>query len=278
MAVVPLSIAVHHQCRVRDKAMANEADFRECVAALGEVRQAFLLAQQGLVVPTRYEADLASFKLMEVVLQHVNAASGIAMLPKPGSHLVSAWVLLRSAFEVALTAYWLAVDDDWKEREARWLGWIAGEEEFQRKLAGDLRPVAGDGVQGIEDYALRLEQRRLAIMRLLPKDARAKRPAIPQILQECGIHQRYYVAYRIGSQLTHGGPAACEEVWETDGSVFRTKEVNYASWVGPFQMAGWCIAQPGYAVLCRSGAAFEAAENLVDVHDQLLAAVSRLEA
>jgi hypothetical protein len=256
--------------------MASETDYRRCVDALDEVSQAFLRAQNGLAAPTRYEADLASFKLMEVVLQHVNAASRIAMLPKPGSHLVSAWVLLRSAFEVALTAYWLALDDDWKEREARWLGWIAGEEEHQRKLAGDIRPVAGDGVRRFEDYALQLEQRRLAIMRLLPKDAREKRPTIPRMLQECGIHQRYYVAYRIGSQLTHGGPTVCEEVWETDGSVFCTKEVKYAAWVGPLQMAGWCIAQPGWAVLCRAGATLEAAEGVVDAHDRLRAAVSSL--
>ena len=37
------------------------------------------------------------------------------------------------------------------------------------------------------------------------------------MLQECGIDKGYYVAYRIGSQMTHGGPAICEEVWETVG-------------------------------------------------------------
>lgn len=257
--------------------MANETDYLRCVDALGEVSEAFLRARSGLPAPTQYEADLASFKLMEVVLQHVNGASRIAVLPKPGSHLVSTWVLLRSAFEIALTAYWLALDDDWKEREARWLGWISGEEVYQRRLASDLRPVAGDGVRGIENYALRLEQRRLAITGPLPKDAREKRPEIPRMLQECGIDKRYYVAYRIGSQLTHGGPAVCEEVWETDGSVFRTKEVNYVSWVGPLQMAGWCVAQPGYAVLCRAGAKLNAADNLIDAHERLCASVSRLE-
>jgi hypothetical protein len=91
-------------------------------------------------------------------------------------------LLLRSAFEVALTAYWLALDDNWKEREARWLGWIAGEEEYPRKLAGDLHPLVGDRVREFEAYALQLEQRRFAIMRLLPKDAREKRPAIPRML------------------------------------------------------------------------------------------------
>src|SRR5438132_340333 len=159
-------------------------------------------------------ADLAAFKLMEVILRHVNAVSAIAGLSKPGSHLMSAWVLLRSAFEVALTACWLAKDPDWKEREARWLGWMAGEEDYQRKLAGDLRVIAGDAAGKFEDYARQLEDRRLRIMRLLPKDAREKRPSIPRMLQELAIDKKYYVAYRIGSQLTHGGPAVCQ-VFET---------------------------------------------------------------
>jgi hypothetical protein len=266
-----------HYRQVKDETMASETDYRRCVDALGEVSAAFHRARTGLAAPTKYEADLASIKLMEVVLQHVDAASGIAMLPKPGSHLVSAWVVLRSAFEVALTAYWLTIHDDWREREARWLGWIAGEEEHQRRVAGDLRPVAGDGARRFEDYALQLEQRRLAITRLLPRDAREKRPSIPRMLQECGIQPRYYVAYRIGSQLTHGGPTVCDEVWETSGSVFRTKEVSYSAWVGPLQMAGWCIAQPGWSVLCRAGATIQAAENVIEAHDRLRTVVSSLE-
>jgi hypothetical protein len=275
MAPAPLLTAAD---RLKQETMVNEDDFRTCVATLGELIQAFRLERNGLAAPTKYEADLASFKLMEVVLQHVNAVSDVAMIPKPGSHLVSAWVLLRSAFEVALTAYWLTIENDWKEREARWLGWVAGEEEYQRKLAKDLRPVAAVAAQKFENYALQLEQRRLMIARLLPKGARQARPAIPRMLQECGIHEKYYIAYRVGSQLTHGGPAVCEEVWETSDHFLRTKDISYSPWVDPLRMAGWCIAQPGYVVLLRSGATPEAAENVVGAHARLLEGVSILEA
>jgi hypothetical protein len=58
---------------------------------------------------------------VSAVLQHVEAVSEVAKLGNPGSHYVSAVVLLRSAFEIALTAYWLVIEDDWKEREARYL-------------------------------------------------------------------------------------------------------------------------------------------------------------
>lgn len=257
--------------------MASETDFQECVHALDEVTRAFLDARRGLPAPTKYEADVAAFKLMEVVFRHVNAVTGIATLTPPGSHYVSAWVLLRSAFEVALTAYWLVKDNDWKEREARWLGWMAGEEDYQRKLASDLRPLNEEGSQRFEKYAERLEQRRCAIMRLLPKDSREKRPSIPRMLDECGVEKKYYIAYRIGSQFTHGGPAVCEEVFETGEDFIRMKEVSYSAWINLLLMASWSIAQPGHVVLGRAGASEQPADNLLAKHDKLRDVVKKLE-
>src|SRR5262249_23682962 len=99
--------------------MPTETEFFRCLAALDDVMGAYSDAQKGLTAPTEYEADLAAFKLMEVVFRHVSVVPVIALIPKPGSHHISARVLLRSAFEIALTAFWLALDDDWKERESR---------------------------------------------------------------------------------------------------------------------------------------------------------------
>jgi hypothetical protein len=260
-----------------DIGMASEADFLRCVSALDKVSVAFLGAQSGLGAPMHYEADLAGFKLMEVVVRHANAVSGIALLPTPGLHFISAWVLLRSAFEVALTAYWLTIDDDWKEREARWVGWMAGEEEYQRKLGGDLRPISEHGSQKFKDHANQLEARRLAIMQLLPKDSRDRRPSIPKMIEECGIEKKRYIVYRIGSQFTHGGPTVCQELFETGENYIRIKDVDYSNWANLFQLASWSIAQPGQTTLLRAGASEVAITNVLAAHENLCVVASALE-
>jgi hypothetical protein len=112
----------------RDRPGSEEV-YTQCIAALDEVNAAFSSARGELSsAPTQYEADFAAFKLMQLVWVHVNAVSHIATIRYTGSHLASAWILIRSAFETGLTALWLTKEDDWKEREARWLGWITSRE------------------------------------------------------------------------------------------------------------------------------------------------------
>ncbi len=249
--------------------MTTELDFRECVEALDEVAAAFQTARKDLNAPSRYEADFAAFKLMEVVFRYVNAVSGIAMLPEPGSHLAPAWALLRSAFEIGLTAFWLTREDDWKEREARWLGWVVAEEDFQRKLGGDLRSANLEAADRFLDYAARLEQRRLAITRKLPMDSRERRPSIPQMLDECGVDRKYYIAYRIGSQFTHGGPSVCDSVFESGEGFIRLKTARYSEWMHPLMLGSWSVAQPGVSTLSRAGASPESLERIYAAHEHL---------
>ncbi len=259
--------------------MVSEADFKRCIDLLDGVTAAFLVARKGLNAPTHYEADLAAFQLMEVSFRHINAVTGVALMPKPGSHLISAWSLLRSAFEVSLTAHWLAINPDWKEREARWLGWVSGEEKYQRNLARDIGKAGGDG-SGFNRYADKLETRRMAIAQKLPKDSRIKRPDIPGMLRECRLKENHYIVYRTGSQITHGGPACINEVWsrgEHEGKpVLFVQEVNYAAWTHPLQLAGWCIAQAGYVVLTRAGALPEPVDMMIEAQQQLIEATSHL--
>jgi hypothetical protein len=97
------------------------------------------------------------------------------------------------------------------------------------------------------------------------------------MLEECGVEKKYYVAYRIGSQLTHGGPAVCEEVFETAEDFIRMKELSYGTWVNLFLMASWSVAQPGHVALGRAGASEESVGKLLDAHDKLRAIVKGLE-
>jgi hypothetical protein len=177
--------------------------------------------------------------------------------------------LLRSAFEIGLTAFWLTKEDDWKEREARWLGWVAAEEEFQRGLAGDLRPVNPEAADKYVAYAERLEQRRLAITRKLPRDSRERRPAMPQMLNECCVDRKYYIPYRIGSQCTHGGPSVCDAIFESGETFIRMRDVSYSEWMHQLLMGSWSMAQPGVTTLFRAGASPEALQRLHTAHDRL---------
>lgn len=256
--------------------LATEEDFHRCVAALDDVTGAFLEARKNCPGLSEYESDRSAFQLMEAVFRNVNAISTIAMIPAAGTHLFPAWVLIRSSFEIALTAYWLAKEDDWKEREARWIGWIAGEEQFQKRLANDLRPVAGTTAEPLSVYADALEHRRRAIMAKLPKDSRTNRPTIPSMLSECGIDQHYYAVYRIGSQLAHGGHTTCSELFAQEDGGFRLKDVAYASWIEPFQIAGWSVAQAGAVVLARIGMSSISLEPLAVAQDSLISATSIL--
>jgi hypothetical protein len=156
----------------------------------------------------------------------------------------------------------------------------ASEEEYQRKLAKDLRHIAADEAKRRDDYADKLEKQRRAIMALLPKDSRVKRPDLRTMLQECRVEDRYYVMYRIASQLMHGGPAVCIEVFDVEvgpeGKEFFFKHFGYSAWADLLKTGSWSIVQPGATVLFRAEAPAENIKALYDAHDRVLAAASEL--
>jgi hypothetical protein len=256
--------------------MATASQLLDCIRAIDNTTAAFLAARSGTVALGRYEADLAAFKLMEVVYRHVNAVTAVAAMPQPGMHLVSAQVLLRAAFETALTAFWLTKEEDWKEREARWLGWVSADEDHLRKLARHLSPVNPEGASIFEERAKAQADRREAITRLLPKDSRERRPAIPQMLAELGIDAKYYIAYRVGSHIAHAGPSTAESVCRMEPDAIRFDLLDYSSWVDPLRMASWCITEPGLFVLHRAGVTEDAVKPLLNAHHEVLRVTEQL--
>jgi hypothetical protein len=257
--------------------MSDEA-YKACIAALDDVTAAFNSGRAALSsAPTRYEADFAAFRLMQLVWLHVNSISHISTIPCTGSHLASAWVLARSAFETAVTALWLVIEDDWKEREARWLGWVASEEEYLRKLATEFESINPASAASYIAKAHRLKDRREAITRLLPKDSRYKRPSMPQLLKEVGAEGRFYIPYRVTSQVVHGSAGADEWAVRHEGNmIFLGNAVALPSWKDLFRMASWSVVQPGVIVLARSGAPSDACDKLLSSHKRLLEVTERL--
>jgi hypothetical protein len=262
----------------RRNKMSDEA-YKESIKALDNVTDVFWNARAALSsAPTKYEADFAAFKLMQLVWLHVNSVSHLAAIPYAGSHLASAWVLARSAFETGATALWLAMDDDWKEREARWLGWVTSEEDYWAKLAKEFESLNPSFAASSIERARLHKERREAITRLLPKDSRSKRPAMPQLLKEVGMDQRYYIPYRITSHIVHGGAGADEWAIQRKGDVISFGHASgLSSWKDLFRMASWSIVQPGTVVLARSGASSVACRQLLSCHENLVDVTERLE-
>lgn len=258
--------------------MSDEA-YKACIAALDDVTAAFNSGRAELSsAPTRYEADFAAFRLMQLVWLHVNSISHISTIPCTGSHLASAWVLARSAFETAVTALWLVIEDDWKEREARWLGWVTSEEEYWAKLATEFERIAPASVEPCIAKVHRLKDRREAITKLLPKDSRLRRPKMPQMIKEVGLEQRYYIPYRVTSHVAHGGAGADEWAVRCEGNrIFLGNVEAISSWKDLFRMASWSVVRPGVIVLTRSGASSDACDKLLSSHKRLLEVTERLD-
>jgi hypothetical protein len=250
--------------------------FDNCVAALDNVSGCFRGLHRSVKEMTPFESERAAFQLMEVVFRHVNAVSHLAMAPSPGSHHVSAAPLLRSAFEIAATVIWLIRDESWMEREARWLGWIAGEETFLRSYAKGIRDVAGSEADDAIRFGDALETRRRAIAAKLPKDSRIKRPDFRQMLRECDTPDGYYEAYRVLSHLTHGGPLLCRALWKESDSQLLLTKTEKSSWAESFRIASWSVAEAGQLTLRRFGVSDNEVSRLIDLHGRLLIASDRL--
>lgn len=245
--------------------------FHLSVDALNDVLGAYRACRKTIAsVPGKYESEMAAFRLMQLVWVHVNSIAALAEIPTPGSHLVAAWPLARAAYETGLTAWWLVKDDDWKEREARWLGWMAGEEEFQESLAKDFEAFDSDAARKRRAYRDGLRHRREAITKLLPKDSRAKRPSIFQLVKELMPGQNYYVPYRIASQITHGGPGAMDWMSKHTNDGYTDVIPEPESWANLFPMASWCVTQPGSVVLARAKADNAALRELFEAHERVL--------
>jgi len=244
--------------------------FQSCIDALDLVTATWRESWDLNMPFGRYEADTAALRLMHNIYMHVNGISHLAAIPYTGSHLVSAWVLLRAAFETAVVATWLARDDDWKEREARWLGWMTKEEELWNGIARDLEPRTAVDAARAREKSRVLKDHRESIAAKLPKDSRTRRPSMVDMMREIGLETARYVPYRLASHVIHAGPTCTEwSLAETNKGLRVGEVVKPSQWRNLFCIAGWCVAQPGVLVLGRHNAPAQLATRLVDAQETL---------
>ncbi len=214
-----------------------EAAYRSCVDALDQVTGSSINLRRGMQFPYRYEADMAAMRLMQATLLHVNAVSSVAMIPYLGSHVLPAWVLLRSAFESSLIANWLAEPNDWIERETRWLRWIPKEEDYVKKLAVEFKSVNFSFHDRLAMEHRESTERRSARIDLLIEEAKmsggeqaesmvrqriCSSVSMPQILKELDLPPRTYIFYRIASHIVHAGPSASESEFRREGGSLKS--------------------------------------------------------
>jgi len=264
-----------------------EDRFRSVISHLDDVTQRYRIARQSIVELGRYEADLAAIKLMQATWLHINALSSVAEIPYTGSHSISAWVLLRAAFEAGLTAWWLVAPENWIEREARWLQWIKREEIHRDKLSKSSNVFGADFVTQLEGERDRLAKRRQDISNLLldnvapdqrPKVERQLRPptvSMEQIIRETGLPSRYYIVYRVSSHYTHSGPSTSNTLLQFANDE-NTQTSIPCDWSEMFCAASWLMTDPGQVVLIRCGANHEDVARIVDAHNNLLDCVAEL--
>lgn len=223
--------------------------------------------------PTRYESDFAAYRLMQLIWMHVNSLTVLAMVPEAGTHAASAWLPLRAAYECALTVLWLTKEEDWKEREARWLGWVKQEEEYELKLAKHLEVFSPKEAAARRTHARQLAERREAITKLLPIAPHPKRPRLIDLVNQLMPGTEYYAPYCVASELTHGGPGSLSWASFTKAdSIDLFPRLDWSRWSQAIRMASWCVSQPGTCVLQRAGADSRVVAKLIDAHNEVLRA------
>ncbi len=235
---------------------------------------------------------MAAFQLLEVVWQHINAISAIAELRPYGSHIESALVLCRVAFEACVTACWLATPDNWMEREAKWVRWVQGEETNLKRLATAASPFnivlaeastarANAHGERRSEIAKRLVQEfvKAGVSESLAQEKVHKKPnpSFKQILQESGLGEDGYLRYMVMSDSIHVAPSvASSSVRIESNSVTPYLARSPSEWTGLFEHASCCICQATAIVLPLCGATEESIEEMLRFHRILYTSAAAL--
>jgi Family of unknown function (DUF5677) len=259
--------------------IVSENPLTECVEYLDLVTGRFLEARDCATI-SEYEADRAAFALLQSVFVHVNALSHLAAWTSSVPHLPSAWVLARAAFETGVVALWLCKENDWKEREARFLGWVLKREEHLESLAADFTSIEigrSDVADRCRKTARDYARWREAVTGLLPKDSRMKCPSFFQMVKEIGLDRRYYMRYRMASSVIHGAPQSLEHVLRVSNTQYTVGSFSTGSDLAEiFRLASWCIVAPAQVVLVRNHVDPAKIGSILSAHKDLLGAADRL--
>lgn len=169
---------------------------------LNEVINRFLNARSTLPELGRYESEIESINLMNLIIRNVE---GVSLLAQNDLVLFpAAMTLARTAFETAIRLLWIIAPDEPFQREVRWLAHLKGEENFYERFA---KRISELGVSNFEILKTRqqISNFREGVENLLPENY----PPLNQIPDLAAMMKSLkkdekYLAYIVLSQFAHG--------------------------------------------------------------------------
>jgi Family of unknown function (DUF5677) len=248
--------------------MRDIHEFETALALLEELRSTYLDASKLLKPRQSSVGHFISNALMVTVCKHTNAMMSVAMIPEIGSHIESAWSIMRPQYEAAVTATSLIQSDDPDVQEERCLLYCSGELEHLGRM---LR----DEDAGNPDLPPLAEFKTAGLVRLFKmaaskagKVGSLKKPSCRQMMRQCGIPDRNYREfYSLASHRIHGGSSSFLNWFEAH---FReSDEPDYVAWAIPIQGASWSLGDGGAVVLERHGAPERLLKALRDKRNEL---------
>ncbi len=239
--------------------MRDIDEFVTALELLGDMRGAYLEASKLLEPKPGSPGHFIANALMTVACKHTTAFLNVAMIPEPGSHIESAWSILRTLYEASVTACLLVKSKDPQTQQERLLMYCSGELEHGGRIGRDVDaanpsepPLAPMRMAGLE---------RLLGMAASHTGRRniPKKPSVRQMMRDCGIpDSQYSEFYSFASHRIHGGSSSFLNWFE--GKYLRdSEEPDYGAWFLPMQGAAWSLGEGGAVVLERQ----EAPEGLV---------------
>ena len=231
-----------------DKAMPPTKTIADAASLLEDGVGRFLAARKTFPKLGEYESDLESLFIFYLVIRHVESICTLAkrdlvMLP-------SALAVARAAFEATTKILWMLHPDEVFDREARWLVYLAGEEDYLLRTASLLGDFGHDAGSWVE-HAKSTREFRIGVEKLLPPTTKPLKalPNFRAMLKDIGQEQHYLKYMRL-SQFSHGTHVAGELYRKNLGNGKVHREFIYPeSWAEPLHCAWWCLATGGTTIL-----------------------------
>lgn len=223
----------------------------EAAALLEDGVGRFLAARKSFPKLGKFESDLEALFIFYLVIRHIESICTLAkcdlvMLP-------SALTVARGAFEATVKILWMLHPDEVFEREARWLAYLAGEEDYLLRTASLLAEF-GHEERWWTESAKSTHKFRIGVEKLLPSTKPLKAlPNFRAMLKDIGQEQHYLKYMRL-SQFAHGTHVAGELYRNNLGNGKVHGEFIYPeSWAEPLNCAWWCLATGGTTILKKLG-------------------------
>jgi len=250
--------------------MRDIDEFETALELLANMRSIYLEASNLLESKAGSIGHLIANGLMAVTCKHTDAFLSVAMIPEPGSHIETEWSIVRSLYELAVTALWLVYPENENTQKRRLLKYMKAETHYFPRMRGEFDAASGQLADSPESKFLELDQ--------LLREAHKKeniggepkmKPDFRQMMKECGIPDRQYSEfYSSASHRMHGGSSSILNWFEA--RVFQSsQEPDYLAWFTPIHGVSWAFGDGGATILGRQGAPEGLVRALRDARTEL---------